>query len=183
MNNENNSQEENNNNQNDENNNEEEDDRLSYTLITLGLENLIHIFEENSISFIDLLLLSKEDLIELQLEMYQRNRIYHFSKSFTKYAKNYSINEISDFFTFNRQFIFNSAIYDRVVTLNNDNEEDYQSTGTFFFNNNDDNNQKPINNISNLNHSFNEDNSINLNKPQIEVYSNKLVKKDNNNNN
>ena len=171
-----------NNNEN-ENLNEEEDDRLSYSLITLGLENLIHIFEENSISFIDLLLLSKEDLIELQLEMYQRNRIYHFSKSFTKYAKNYSINEISDFFTFNRQFIFNSAIYDRVVTLNNDNEVDYQSTGTFFFNNNDDNNQKPINNISNLNHSFNEDNSINLNKPQIEVYSKKLVKKDNNNNN
>ena len=135
-----------NNNEN-ENLNEEEDDRLSYSLITLGLENLIHIFEENSISFIDLLLLSKEDLIELQLEMYQRNRIYHFSKSFTKYAKNYSINEISDFFTFNRQFIFNFAIYDRVVTLNNDNEVDYQSTGTFFFNNNDDNNQKPINNI------------------------------------
>ena len=110
-----------NNNEN-ENLNEEEDDRLSYSLITLGLENLIHIFEENSISFIDLLLLSKEDLIELQLEMYQRNRIYHFSKSFTKYAKNYSINEISDFFTFNRQFIFNSAIYDRVITLNKDNE-------------------------------------------------------------
>ena len=63
MNNENNSQEENNNNQNDENNNEEEDDRLSYTLITLGLENLIHIFEENNITFIYLLLLSKEDLI------------------------------------------------------------------------------------------------------------------------
>ena len=47
-----------NNNEN-ENLNEEEDDRLSYSLITLGLENLIHIFEENSISFIDLLLLSK----------------------------------------------------------------------------------------------------------------------------
>ena len=66
---------------NDENeNSNEEDDRLSYTLITLGLENLIHIFEENSLSFVDLLLLSKDDLIELQLEMYQRNRIFYFSK-------------------------------------------------------------------------------------------------------
>ena len=96
---------------NDENeNSNEEDDRLSYTLITLGLENLIHIFEENSLSFVDLLLLSKDDLIELQLEMYQRNRIFYFSKLFTKYAKSYSINEISDFFSFNKQYIFNSVI-------------------------------------------------------------------------
>ena len=117
-------------------NEQEDDDRLSYTLITLGLENLIHIFEENNISFIDLLLLSKEDLIELQLEMFQRNRIFHFSKLFSKYAKNYSISEISDFFGFNKQFIFNSAIYDRVIGTNNEEEEEYQNTGTFINNNN-----------------------------------------------
>ena len=117
---------------------EEDDDRLSYTLITLGLENLIHIFEENNISFIDLLLLSKEDLIELQLEMFQRNRIFHFSKLFSKYARNYSISEISDFFSFNKQFIFNSAIYDR-VTGNNIEDEEYQNTGTFFNNNSNEN--------------------------------------------
>ena len=96
-----------------ENNNEEdeeEDDRLTYTLITLDLGNLIRIFEENNISFIDMLLLTKEDLKELQLSLYQRNRIYHFSLLFNKYAKNYSIGEISDFFSFNKQFIFNSSI-------------------------------------------------------------------------
>ena len=97
---------------------EEDDDRLTYTLITLDLGNLIHIFEDNNISFVDMLLLSKEDLIELQLEIYQRNRILNFSKLFTKYAKNYSIREISDFFTFNKQFIFNSSIYDKVFTNN-----------------------------------------------------------------
>ena len=96
----------------------DDDDRLTYTLITLDLGNLIHIFEDNNISFIDMLLLSKEDLIELQLEIFQRNRILHFSKLFTKYAKNYSIREISDFFTFNKQFIFNSSIYDKVLTNN-----------------------------------------------------------------
>ena len=99
---------------------EEDDDRLTYTLITLDLGNLIHIFEDNNISFVDMLLLSKEDLIELQLEIFQRNRILNFSKLFTKYAKNYSIREISDFFTFNKQFIFNSTIYDKVVTNNMD---------------------------------------------------------------
>ena len=82
---------------------EDDDDRLTYTLITLDLGNLIHIFEDNNISFVDMLLLTKEDLIELQLEIFQRNRILNFSKLFTKYAKNYSIQEISDFFTFNKQ--------------------------------------------------------------------------------
>ena len=62
--------------------------------------------------------------------MYQRNRIFHFSKLFSKYAKNYSISEISDFFSFNKQFIFNSAIYDR-VTGNNIEDEEYQNTATF----------------------------------------------------
>ena len=34
---------------------EEDDDRLTYTLITLDLGNLIHIFEDNNISFVDML--------------------------------------------------------------------------------------------------------------------------------
>ena len=101
---------------------EDDDDRLTYTLITLDLGNLIHIFEDNNISFVDMLLLTKEDLIELQLEIFQRNRIINFSKLFTKYAKNYSIQEISDFFTFNKQFIFNPIIYDKVSSSNINNE-------------------------------------------------------------
>ena len=46
----------------------------------------------------------------------------YFSKLFTKYAKNYSIQEISDFFTFNKQFIFNSIIYDKVSSSNINNQ-------------------------------------------------------------
>ena len=106
--------------ENEENNNnfeeDDEDDRLTYTLITLDLGDLIHIFEENNISFVDMLLLSKEDLKELQLKLYQRNRIHNFSMLFNKYAKNFSISEISDFFSFNQKFIFNSSIYDRVIS-------------------------------------------------------------------
>ena len=103
------------------NNEDDEDDRLTYTLITLDLGDLIHIFEENNISFVDMLLLSKEDLKELQLKLYQRNRIHNFSILFSKYAKNYSISEISDFFSFNQKFIFNSSIYDRVMMTQNKN--------------------------------------------------------------
>ena len=121
---------------------EEDDDRLTYTLITLDLGNLIHIFEDNNISFIDMLLLSKEDLIELQLEIFQRNRILNFSHLFTKYAKNYSIREISDFFTFNKQFIFNSSIYDKVLT-NNMYTDDMDNSNFNMDNNN--NNFEPLN--------------------------------------
>ena len=123
---------------------EEDDDRLTYTLITLDLGNLIHIFEDNNISFVDMLLLSKEDLVELQLEIFQRNRILNFSRLFTKYAKNYSIQEISDFFSFNKQFIFNSIIYDKVSSSNINNEFPNEMSNT---NNNNNNNNDNINNI------------------------------------
>ena len=68
-------EQENENSSEDQNNNieDDEDDRLTYTLITLDLGDLIHIFEENNISFVDMLFLTKEDLKELQLKLYQRN--------------------------------------------------------------------------------------------------------------
>ena len=144
-----------------ENNNEEEedkDDRLTYTLITLNLGNLIHIFEENNISFIDMLLLTTEDLKELQLSLYQRNRIYNFSLLFNKYAKNYSISEISDFFSFNKQFIFNSSIYDRVMMTSydqNENEnENYINDENNLDNNNNYDNKFENRNI-NINNKYN----------------------------
>jgi len=121
---------------------DDDDDRLTYTLITLDLGNLIHIFEDNNISFVDMLLLSKEDLIELQLEIFQRNRILNFSKLFTKYAKNYSIREISDFFTFNKQFIFNSSIYDKVLTNNMNIYQNEMNNSNFNTNNNNNYNER-----------------------------------------
>jgi hypothetical protein len=47
--------------------------------------------------------------------MYQRNRIFSFSKLYSKNAKEYSIKEISDFFTLNKQFIFNSIVYEKIT--------------------------------------------------------------------
>ena len=156
----------------DQNNNieDDEDDRLTYTLITLDLGDLIHIFEENNISFVDMLLLSKEDLKELQLKLYQRNRIHNFSVLFNKYAKNYSISEISDFFSFNPKFIFNSSIYDRVIMSQNQN--DIWNNDTNIKNENiDDNNEEESNeyNEENNNDNINEDN-ININNTQKERY-------------
>ena len=151
---------------------EDDDDRLTYTLITLDLGNLIHIFEDNNISFVDMLLLTKEDLIELQLEIFQRNRILNFSKLFTKYAKNYSIQEISDFFTFNKQFIFNSIIYDKVSAsnLNNELQNELNNSAINNENNNpifDPNNIQEVNylntepnNKNNMNNNINNNNNF-----------------------
>lgn len=111
-------------------NNKIDDERLHYVLITLGLEELINLFVENNITFIDLLLLSKEDLLEFQLELYQRNRIWSFCTSFQKYAKTYSTTEIKDFFLFNRQYLFNPVIFERLSTNPNSNLN-YQLTGSF----------------------------------------------------
>jgi len=150
---------------------EGEDDRLTYTLITLDLGNLIHIFEDNSISFVDMLLLTKEDLIELQLEIFQRNRILNFSKLFTKYAKNYSIQEISDFFTFNKQFIFNSIIYDKVSSSNINNEFQNEM------------NNPGVNNENNNNMVFEENNNDNPEVNYLNTEPNSKVNINNNMNN
>ena len=150
---------------------EDDDDRLTYTLITLDLGNLIHIFEDNSISFVDMLLLTKEDLIELQLEIFQRNRILNFSKLFTKYAKNYSIQEISDFFTFNKQFIFNSIIYDKVSSSNINNEFQNEM------------NNPGVNNENNNNKVFEENNNDNPEVNYLNTEPNSKVNINNNMNN
>ena len=94
------------------------DDRMEYVLVTLGLSDLAQIFDDNNISFIDLLLLSKESLKELGLEMYQRNRIFNFSTSFNKKAKTYSIKEISKFFNSNRQFLFSPIVHKKILREN-----------------------------------------------------------------
>jgi len=104
----------------------DEDDRLIYVLITLGLGNLIHIFNAKNLSFTDLLLLSKESLKDFGLEMYQRNRIYNFSTSYNRNAKTYSIKEISDFFNSNKQFLFSPSIFNKLIKVNksHNNEND-----------------------------------------------------------
>ena len=104
--------------------NKEKDERFSFTLSILGLENLINFFNEKNLSFIDLLLLSKESLKELELEMYQRNRIFNFANSFTKYSKYYSMDEILQFFENHKQFLFDKKAYENKIMTNKTNSND-----------------------------------------------------------
>jgi len=95
-----------------------------------------------------MLLLSKDDLKELQLKLYQRNRKHNFSILFSRYDKNYSISEISDFFSFNQKFIFNSSIYDRAISPQN--QKEYLN-----LQNDNDNNLESYENLDNFENNMN----------------------------
>ena len=111
------------------------DDKLSFTLSMLGLSRLINFFNEKNISFIDLLILSQESMKELELEMYQRNRIFNFSKFYNKTAKNYSKEEIIKFFQDHKQFIFVPKIYEQIMSTNKININFNQESPRFSVNN------------------------------------------------
>lgn len=86
------------------NNNIVSDPRLNYTMIKLGLESLIHIFQNHKITFNDLLFLSKDDLNDLHFHLYQKNRILSFISDYSKISKNLTMEEIESFFLYNPKF-------------------------------------------------------------------------------
>ena len=81
---------------------EYEDIRLNYVMEKLGLESLIPIFGQYHMSFNDILFLTKDDLDELGLKIFQKNRIISFIQEYSSQAKNYSLEEIQAFFEENR---------------------------------------------------------------------------------
>lgn len=86
------------------NNNTVEDPRLNFTMIKLGLESLIHIFQNHKITFNDLLFLSKEDLNDLHFHLYQKKRILAFISDYSKISKNLTMEEIESFFLYNPKY-------------------------------------------------------------------------------
>jgi len=92
------------------------DPRLELTLKYLDITSTLEIFINNNISFNDLLLLSKKDLIELGFSLVQRNRIYNFAQEYKSYGVKFNISEIIEFF--NKHDNLNI----RLVTTNNYNK-------------------------------------------------------------
>ena len=107
------------------------DKKLLYTLRTLDLENLFNDFNINMITFNDLFLLSKDDLIEMKIPIGPRNRILHFADAYTKYAKDYDFNELIEFFNNHKGLIINS-IND---SNNNNNISNYNNHSKHMHNN------------------------------------------------
>ena len=131
------------------NKNEKLDPRLQLAFKYLNIEKILPIFSNKNINFTDLLLLSRNDLIDLGLSMIDRNRILYFSSQFLKFGKNYTIDEINLFFQINQN------LYNNNMTKNNNN-------------NNKDNNNCIINseNLSNRN------NKNKKNENELFYYSN-----------
>ena len=92
------------------------DPRLSYTMYRLGLDSLTHILEGNNITFNDLLFLTKEDLTDMNFHIYQKNRILNFIEEFQKKSKDYSEEEIENFFNMNPKY--NSLIVNNSNIIN-----------------------------------------------------------------
>jgi hypothetical protein len=86
------------------------DPRLDYVLKILDLENLFHLFNSNKLTFNDILFLSKDDLIEMNICLVPRNRILKFSEIYNHHGRDYSLEEIYDFFAKNKHFVFNTKI-------------------------------------------------------------------------
>ena len=116
------------------------DERMKLVFYYLNIENILQVFISNNITFNDLLMLSREDLIDLGIPMLERNRIIHFIQSYIKESKNYSINEINSFFqkNTNLNLLSQSKKIKNDFENNNDNninnklkERDSQQEGDF----------------------------------------------------
>ena len=135
------------------------DPRLELTLKYLDILSTLDIFVNNCISFNDLLLLSKKDLIELGFSLVERNRIFNFSQEYKNFGVKYNISEINDFF--NKYENLNISL----VTNNNYNKYNIK---------------KKESNNENINHNYinnNYNNKLILEKNKISLNSEKLKDK------
>ncbi len=99
--------------------NDNKDLLLKYILKVLDLEKLFNDFNLNYISLNDLFLLSKDDLIEMNIPIGPRNRIINFILKFKKFSKQLDLNELIKFFNTHKEFVFNEKIFEENKKINN----------------------------------------------------------------
>ena len=81
-----------------------EDQRLNYVLKKLGLEKIINVFMKNFITFNDILFLTRDNLSEFGLLIFQKIRLFSFIEDYKSFAKNFFLYEIKNFFKINKQY-------------------------------------------------------------------------------
>ena len=84
----------------------------------LGLETLFTNFTVNMINFNDLFLLTKEDLIEMNIPIGPRNRILNFAVVYKKHTRKCDMNDLVEFFNEHKDLTVNNAC-DSTSTSNN----------------------------------------------------------------
>ena len=142
------------------NKNENLDPRLRLTFKYLNIEKILPIFYNKNINFTDLLLLSRNDLIDLGLPMIDRNRILYFSHQFLKFGKKYTIDEINSFFQIYKN------LYNNNITKNKSNDNQNKDNNNCIINSenlsNKNKNKKNENELFYYSNGF-ESNNININ--------------------
>ena len=93
------------------------DYKLIIVLKNLNLSYLINAFSINSVRFNDLLLLTREDLIEMKVPIGPRNKLLHFIEEYKKLQKNLDIDELK-FFVNNYNNNISSYIKERIPDNN-----------------------------------------------------------------
>ena len=86
------------------------DPRLEITFKHLDLMPLLNKFSEKKILFVDMLFLSKEDLINMDISMVYRNRLLKFSEAYQKFAVDFTLEEVILFFKRNNTFNINQKL-------------------------------------------------------------------------
>ena len=81
--------------------------RFKYVMNILDLNQFYHLFDSSNLTFNDILILSKEDLIEMNIQLAARNRILKFSEAYKLQGKFFTLEEIKEFFHKNKNFCFN----------------------------------------------------------------------------
>lgn len=84
------------------------DINLVLMLKVLDLDHLINYFEIKGFYFKDAILLTRQDLEELDLDIVSKNRIRSFNESFNKHSSKQSTEDLVNFFHKFKAFIFNS---------------------------------------------------------------------------
>ena len=182
--------------------NEACDKKLNYILTFLELDNLINKFNSNYITFNDLFLLSKQDLLEMNIPIGQRNRLLHFLEQYKSVANNYDFDEVKDFLNKYRNSFKNSLFLEKNININNNNIPNFKKNNInknyminndihnnnfinkpelFSNNNNKNDSNKFINNNNNINILESETNKGNESNPYLENNTKTNLELQNNN--
>ena len=112
----------NNNEDNNSKNNKKEcnecDEKVAYVLKVLELESIIDKFSSNFISFNDLFLLRRQDLLEMNVPIGKRNRLLHFLEKYKNIAINYDFNEVKNYLYKYKNLYKNNLFIDKDVIPN-----------------------------------------------------------------
>ena len=153
------------------------DPRLELTLKYLDIMHTLHIFVNNYISFNDLLLLSKNDLIELGFSLVERNRIFTFSQEYKNFGVKFNITEINDFFNKYENLNIRLVTNNNCNRYNNRTKENINENINYNFNNNNNNNKILYNNHNEL---LLEKDYINKSSEKKKSQTKKIIQKQNN---